>query len=197
MRKRKKKKLIENKALIAIFFSFIMVSSILSMIFGGYNTPQDTLEYGDYEFTRDESFWVIKVNDELLRFHYFPTEVEHLNVSSEAINRIKSTRMVYIASPVLTEDRDYTSLASFEMVNFFADQKVYAVQSISDNNTGYTLPLITCENATAFVPVITFRNSTESQLIMEEDCIVIEAQNSLDYIRIKDNLMLKYVGIVT
>lgn len=195
MRRRKKKKLINSKALIAIFFSFIMVSSILSMIFGGNNPPADTLEYEGYEFTREDSFWVIKINEEMLRFHYFPTELSKLNVSEEAIERIKSTKMIYISSPVLTEDRDFTSLASFELTNFFASQKVYSSQAISDNNTGYALPLITCQNSTVFVPVITFRNANQSQLILEDDCIIIEAQNSQDYLRVKDKLMLEYMGI--
>ena len=196
MRRRKKKKLIENKALMAIFFSFIMVSSILSIIFGGYNAPQDNeLEYEGYTFTRGENFWTVEVNGSLYKTHFFPTELSDLNVSPEITARIKSTKMAFISAPVLTEDKEFTSVASFELANFFIENDIYMVQAISDNNSGYNLPLIDCQNATAFVPVITFKNSTPSQAIMQDDCIVIEAANSQDYVRLKDKIILEYLGI--
>lgn len=193
--RRRRKKLISTKMLLSIFISFILVTSILGFIFGGSTTTAEQLEYGGYRFTRELDYWTFKVGSQTVKLNHFPTELSAINVSDEAISRIKATKMVYVSAPINAENIDYIGVATYELSNFLIDSSIFAVQGISDNNTGYALPLIDCQNATPFVPVITFENTNQTQVIMKGDCIVLEAKYSQDFLKLKDKIVLKILGI--
>ncbi len=194
--RRPRKQLISNKVLISIFISFIMVTSIMGFIIGSFRTAEEELEYKNLLFTKSGNYWETEINDMKIRTTYFPSELEDINVSEDALSKLKSTKMIYITTPVQGPNLDAISLASFELADFLTPFQIFSQAAISDNNTGYALPLITCQNATLFVPVISIENANQTQAYLEGDCIILEAQYAQDFIRLKDKIILKFVGIM-
>lgn len=63
------------------------------------------------------------------------------------------------------------------------------------NNT-FDMPIITCEDATPVVPIIYFKQSNQTKVSLEENCIIVEARNNIDILRIKDRLLYSMLGII-
>lgn len=195
MRRRPRKRLISNKVLLSVFISFIMVTSILGFIFGSGTQTEDELEYNGFKFRRVANYWELDTGNSKVKVNFFPTELTDVNVSDDVLTRIKSTKMIYISAPIQGENTDFIGLTIFELSDFLMDYGIYAQQAISDNNTGYALPLITCQNATLFVPVITFQNTNQTLASLIEDCIVLEAKFPQDFVKLKDKIVIKFLGI--
>lgn len=194
--RRPRRKLVSNKVLVSLFISFIMITSILGFILGGFTQTKEELEYNNHKFTRSGNYWETEVSNIKARVNFFPTELEDVNVSDEVISRIKSTKMVYITKPMQGNNLEAIGLASFELADFLVPLQIFSQAAISDNNTGYALPLLTCQNTTIFVPVISFENANQTQAYLNEDCIIIEAQYAQGFIQLKDKIILKFLGIM-
>ena len=46
------------------------------------------------------------------------------------------------------------------------------------------------------VPVIYFKQSNETKVIIDDDCIIAEARNNIDILRIKDRLLYSMLGVI-
>jgi len=57
-------------------------------------------------------------------------------------------------------------------------------------------PVITCDDASDFVPVVYFKGSNTTNVYVENSCIIAEASNPADIIRIKDRLVYGILGII-
>ena len=60
----------------------------------------------------------------------------------------------------------------------------------------FTLPVITCDDATSSVPVLYFVESNETKIYSENGCIIAEAKFETDLLRIKDRLLYERLGII-
>ena len=58
------------------------------------------------------------------------------------------------------------------------------------------MPIIACDDATPLIPVIYFVESNETKIYKQENCIIAEADTSVDVIRIKDRLLYGIHGII-
>lgn len=196
MPRRQKKSLFSSKIVISIFFSLIMVTSILAIIFGGNTTTEDTVDYGDFRFVRKADHWEVEVDKKVISVYNHPSMLEDIEVDPEIINRLRNTEMVYITSPTQGEQLEYFGLAAYEMSQVLEEFDVFPAAGISDNNTGYNVPLITCDSATATVPVITFEYTNESKVYLDSNCIKIDGVTGFDIVRIKDRLVLGFIGVM-
>ena len=66
---------------------------------------------------------------------------------------------------------------------------------ISENEI-YNYPIITCDNATEFIPVIYLKKGEETQIYTEGNCIIAEAAFEQAFIALKDKLMYTILGIL-
>ena len=113
----------------------------------------------------------------------------------------------YIASTLLNKPEiDTTSkindtfseeiaLAQYNMALTLNNVNIYLRKGFTQNNT-FNLPIITCENATFAVPIIYFKQSNETKITIEDNCIIAEAINAVEILRIKDRLLYSILGII-
>lgn len=194
----KKERTNRTAKFMVIFMAAIMIFSVFGVIFFGYNRPASELDYKDISFTRDEreNKWSTVINNKEAIFDYFPTEVEEINISQDIISKLSSTFQIdttYDYNDTFAKNIELSIYKLSQMLNFHFN--IYVGTGFT-TNTSYNRPTITCKDATPFVPIIYFKESNNTLIYKENNCIIIEAKNGPDFIRIKDRLLYSLFGII-
>lgn|SRR3989338_7746205 len=191
IREKKKEK---SNAWIPITIALIMVTSVFGVIFFGDNSSVE-LKYKDIKFTRIESFWTAKINNQQMQFDYHPSEVEILKFDKSAISALENTGMVYFT---YNPDKPFAQdieLAKFQLKEFLSSRNVYAVNGLT-NSSSFQLPQITCENATSSVKVVYFYVGNLTEVRVENNCIIVEAESARDFSALKDRIIYGMLKII-
>jgi len=196
LRKITKKLHIKKEALVSIFIALIMVFSAFGVIFYGYTNPTDNLKYGNFKFTQTQSGgYATDIDGKNYVFTDYPGYVDKINISGEAISGLIGKKMVY-----LTYDPNQTGVEEIATVQYQLQNELNSIGVFSRNAftkpNDYHLPIITCANATQYVPVIEFRESNETRLDYGNQCYVLHAAYSEDFVRLKDRLLFGIMGII-
>ncbi len=173
-----------------------MISSVLGYIYGR-DTNENSFEYKinnkTYYFGKSYNKYYLDINNERVYFYNLPGQID-INLSSDIINIIKNTQMFYITFNPEQEDLAYVDLARFDLSNEFFKNNIYIVNAVTESSTAYELPVIDCENATMFVPVIKFETAKKKNLTVDNNCIIFQGKN-LDFVEFRDLLIYKLYGV--
>ena len=192
--KRKKKK-INYSLIMAIFIAVVMMTSIMGYMWQG-GDGGETVKMGDYTFSRVSSYWQVKYEGQFLKFSYLPDTLLDINVTDVAIEKMLATKMVYTTSDVNDVYAESIAQTIFELRKELGENlMVFLVNGFTENTT-YNLPIITCDNATQFVPVMLLKEGDSSRIYLDGECIVFEAKETYQFIRLKDKLLYKMYGIL-
>ena len=128
-------------------------------------------------------------------FNYVPQDVESISFGSDAQALIRNKPMLDLTSDpndLYTED---IALAEYNLALSLQNFNTYLRQGFVSENA-YDLAVITCDNATAAVPVIYFMQSNQTQISAKGNCILAEASSSYDILRVKDRILYSLLGIM-
>ncbi len=181
-----------TKLILPIFIVFILVTSMFGFMWSGSNTK---VEYKGFKFTRlDTGMFRLKVENIVVEFRYFPSELEWIN-SSGGIGERFDTPMIYFTS---NPDSDYKEQIA-EMHKHFNElldetRGIY-VQNAFTSESEYNLPVITCENATLAVPVISMEKSNSTEIILDQNCIVVNGKNRQEMLMAYERLLYIIFGV--
>ncbi|MFH2027934.1 MAG: hypothetical protein ABIJ08_02235, partial [Nanoarchaeota archaeon] len=174
---------------------FIMISSVFGVIFYGFGSQDTTLKYKNLKFTREDSGWSTTINNQRVFFDYFPEELENINISSEIVDMLKNKYEIDVTSEINSTFKDTIALAEYNMAQVLNDiLSVYLRPGFTQENE--YLPAITCSDATLSVPLIYFIHSNQTSITLDGDCIIAEAINDNDFLRIKDRILYSILGII-
>lgn len=177
-----------------VYVIVLIMTFSISGFFFGFNTPTQSERYNNHILIYDRGLWILKEGN--IPFHYLPGDLEELYVDNIAINRIKNSRMIYTTFDPSVEDISVIELVRFELrEDLLRIFNVYVADGISEENKSYALPIITCKNATSFVPVLNFVNDNNTGIRIEENCIIIEGEGE-DIIKLKDRLVYGLLGVL-
>ena len=180
------KKQDKKKLLMSSFIVFIMFGSILGygLIYAGSSTKRNVqnVEYNGYEFVKDGDFWVTNVNDQPFLFQYTPKQVENINFDAFTINNEK----VYIAYD--PEENVEFTLPFNKISAVLTPFNVRSVRACI-NNKCEGLPLVSCDNEN---PVIYLKNSPETRIYTDQNCIVLEGDTAMA----SDRLNFAFLGVI-
>jgi hypothetical protein len=194
MAREEKNKLFSKKNIVSMFIVFIMVSSVVGYMWG--KDIGEKFKHNDYKFVREKGGWTLKVEDTKLFFNYFPTEVEDIDIGSDIINRVNGVIEIDSTSSENDSFVEAIAQAQFSMQQELNKvSNVYIRVGMLEENE-YDFPVITCADATVMIPVLYFRKSNETKVELDENCIIAEAKNNYDVIRIKDRLLYGMLGII-
>ncbi len=179
----------------SVFIVVIMSLSILGFLIGNRGGGEQTLEYNDWSFTRSGNTWVTLVNNKQLFFDYFPEQIEDINISAEIIAKF-GTLEIDTTYDINDSFKEVIALSQYGLQeNLRAVTNIYVRQGLTTEND-FNLPVITCNDATDFVPVIYFKSTNETKVYLEDKCIIIEADSELNFLRAKDRLLYGYFKII-
>ncbi len=185
------------RAFVSFFIAFIMVTSIIGFMWGGDEDDGPTFEYNGFKMTRGANQFSLKLEDKIYDFDYAPYQVEDIEVGVGVIERLSSSKMFYMTFDPFQEDLTALDYVRFEIAPLLNDNfGIYASDAVLENNTIYTLPIITCSDATPFVPVMQFIENNETKIEMNGNCITATARKDIDYIMLKDRIIYGLLGVI-
>lgn len=193
--KKKESRWFNKKVVIVYFIAFIMIFSIGGFIIT-FNTPVSSERYNEFAFVRQGSLWITTINKVPIPFHYHPEQIVFYDIDQSIIDRLKNTKAVLV-----TFDPNSTSVQTLELVRFELREdfprlfNIFVGEGILKEDPLYNLPIITCENATEFIPVITFEENNLTGIEMEDNCIIIKGINE-EFLKMKDRILYGMLGII-
>lgn len=193
---KEKKKFFSKELTWALIIVFIMTASTLGYMWSGSDEFTE-YEYNGVGFVTTGNNWIAKINKNEVKFDYHPLDVADINISNEIIDKINNTRMIYLT---FDPDDPYLSVISKARLDLndimWTNFQIYAEGGIMKNVSEYALPVITCKNATAFIPVLYFKEGNETSVIEENNCIFFKAESENDILRLKDRMLYALFGII-
>lgn len=186
---------VNKKTLMSVFIAVIMIVSVIGFALT-FSAPKEKQEYNGYKFVRTSQGWQTKVNNIKVYFYSLPQELSNVNLDEGTKTALNSLKVVWLsydpqdkAAPEIADTLYYME----DALGTIAD--VY-VQRGLENNTGYTLPQVTCENATAAVPVIILQSSNETKVAHENGCIIATASHAQEIYSVGDRLLYQVFGVM-
>lgn len=186
-----------KRNLVSAFIILVMVLSVLAIMLSREEGTGQTKKYRDYKFTAKDNKWYLNTEgSNWVDFDYFPADVENISITGDIDGRILNTKMLYLTFNPENATKS-TDKFRFDFTNLLANQYgIYVANSITKNSTQYILPLITCKNATAFVPVIELKFGNQTGIYVKDNCIIAEAQSSEDMTKLRDAVIYNLLGVV-
>lgn len=193
---RTKKKSIWNPALVlTLLITLVMITSIIGFVYEPESSFITDMNLS-FEVGEDRKV-IIEDMDNSPRFRFLPSQVSDLEIDAESEAIIKSTPMMYVTFDPRLGDKEDLELARFELsTEFLKYFNKYISSGITTEDPMYSLPLITCENATQSVPVIFFSKGNETSVSSESNCVTFNAKSGTEFLRIKDRLLYLMLDII-
>ena len=191
----KEGKVQRKRKLMVGFMAFIMIGSVFGVIFFGFATGGTSLKYNDLKFVRKGNVWTTNINGKDAIFSYFPAEVELIEVKSEIIDMLRNKIEIDVTADANDTFIQSIALAQFQMKSTLGNFNVF-VRDGSTTQNSFNMPIITCDDATQIVPVIYFKEGNETKIYFNESCIIVEADDNVDFIRAKDRIVYGMFDII-
>jgi hypothetical protein len=188
---------VKGKKFMVYLMGIVMVGSVFGVIFFGFGDSGGaaSTEYNDFKFINRGTHWSTTVDGRQAFFTYLPDDLGFIFVDDNVINILRNKVQIDVASEFNDTFAEAISLAAFNMGLTFNNFNVFIRQGFATENE-YNFPVITCARASTSVPVIYFRSSNETKVYLENDCIIAESSNQIDFERIKDKLVYGILGII-
>jgi len=193
MRREEKNSIFSKRNIVALFIVFLMVFG-----FGGLvvdNIAKEKYEYNNFKFKFQNNVWSTEINNIKFTFDYFPTEIENIDLSADLTNKISNTLQIDSTYDLSDSYTEAISLAQFNLGQSLAVLNIHLRTGLTQTNE-YALPIITCSDATEQIPIIYFKESDQTKVYLENNCIIAEAATEIDFIRIKDRLLYSILKIM-
>lgn len=195
-RRKEEAKVLSKRNIVGIFIVGIMVLSGLGYMME--RSGNSTTDYQGRKFEYINNIWHTEIGGSTVRFTFHPSELERLNVSADIIEYLKNVKMFYITfdpNSSLIEDFELFRLElETELPEYFT---IYPTTAVTFNTTTYAaFPVITCANATVFIPVVYLTQGEQTDIIGNGTCITLQVKEGYDVPALKDRLMYGLFGIM-
>ena len=186
-----------NQIIISMFIAAIMIFSILGFIYGRDPTTNKIkyeINNRTYFFEKEYNTYSLTIDTNKVVFYTLPSDVD-FNLTKLTMDRVKNSKMIYMTFDPGQEDLSYVDLVRFSLAEELLGFGIFIVGGVTEETDQYQLPVVDCNNATAFVPVIKFQNSNTTEINLKENCIIIKGKN-FDFVKFRDLLLYKLYGVL-
>lgn len=202
MRRYKKKNTEKrNQVIMALFISFLMISSIVGFVVSSSSNYSNSYEFNGQKFEIDvnNNVLITEIDDKEYYFYNYPESV--IPIPDSAVNDLLSANM---PGPFLTFDPSSSAqelqvvdLVRSELDIFFQDKGIFFSAGVYPVPVApYTnFPVLDCENATQGSPVIKFINSSLTNVSYENHCLRLEG-SGFTMVQLRDSLLYSLLGII-
>jgi len=185
----------KSKKIVVYFIGLIMVFSAFGVVFFGFGGGVNTFSDRGLKFVDKGNYLSTKINGQEGIFNYLPSNVEVISVDDGIINRLRDAIEIDITSDFNDTFAEEIALAQFQMDLTLNNAGRYIRGGFASENP-YNYDIITCGGSSSFVPVIYFRKANETNVYLEDNCIIAEARINTDILAIKDRLVYGILGVI-
>jgi len=179
-----------------IAMGIVMFGSLFTFIFFGFSGGGSTgrVSYNGFDFINRGDHWSTTIDGRPAFFTYFPDDLGFIFVNLDVINSLKNVVQIDITSDFNDTFSQSISLAEYNLGLTLNNFNVFIRQGFTTEQQNFLV--ITCEDASNFVPVIYFKSSNVTKVNLKDNCIIVEASTPQDFERIKDRLVYGILGII-
>lgn len=190
----------KRRTVIILFSAFIVLSMVIS-IFAilVYNTDSSSLSYNGHDFTLTQAgLYQTKINGKYMLFSFYPSDLERINMSNDIYNTLENAQgIIFIFDPNASpDDLSYMDYARVDLQNQLTTPVGFGITQASNN---YNLSILSCDNATATIPIVMLNISLDSTLTINNNnpnCIMMNARLR-DIVALKDRIVYRLYGIMS
>ncbi len=178
-----------------LFIVMIMIGTSFSFVYFGFSPSNGNIRYNGIKFTGYPDRWEAKINGKLAAFSFLPADVEKMAATGNLSSRLQEKLEIDVTSELNSSLNESIALAEHQMSLTLWNYDVYIRKGFTSNNT-FNFPIITCDDATANVPIVYFRESNETRIFEEDGCLIAEAASAVDMIKVKDRIIYGALGVM-
>jgi hypothetical protein len=187
-----------KQTILSVIIVVIMVSSVLGIMVNRDSDP-NTFEYNlnnqTFKFGKYYNRYYLTSEYGRIYFYNLPDQLR-VNLSESISTNLKNSQMLYITFNPEGEDLSYIDLARLELTEEYIKNDIYFISGkIQESDKYPSLPLIDCNNATFYTPVIKFERSNITEIETEGNCIIMKGRG-LDFVRYRDLLVYNLYGVL-
>ena len=158
------KKQKRNQFIVGIVLVFLMLASVFGIVANSFGANANTKKviYNGVKFTEQNGFWIAEINKHSIILSNNPREIENQDFE---LNPLEN----YYNKPLYIDSQD--SIASSEIYNNLGSviQRI-SFACISEESCEENMPVKTCNDN-----LIVIKESSETRIIQEENCVFIES----------------------
>lgn len=162
---------------IAIFVGLIMILSVVGFLWGGGEGSAD-YKYNDFLFNYNNGQWITNIDGRQISFSYLPEELLNISVPANVDFLISNARMIYLTYDP-EKGSEALALTQYDFQRSIATNSRFVVNAFTKENEN-ALPVVGCENATQFVPVIMLiEDDLSNSISLNNFCITLEGRTRM------------------
>ena len=188
-----------NKRLMSLVLTALMVLAIGGIWAANANSGPDKIMYGNTEFkleilpeANNNYVYTTDVNDIGIYFYSLPLQTFSVNSTGNLTALLRPAQYIALSSSPGLQYASLHDLIRFELSKYSGK---LVVGGVLTKNESSQLTQLTCANATIEMPVIELHESSESSILVEDNCVFINASNQ-QLALIRDRLLYSMVGII-
>ena len=185
----------EKKAIFSLIVIFVMVFSVFGFVLNFVANPDTVTEYGDYKFRATPDGYKTKINGKEFIFISLPSYLEFISLPKKAIELLTGRQAYTLTYNPESGLKEIQAGAQYYMEQQLQKTNIYLERGLT-NNTGTSLPQRTCTDATEFQPVIYMKQSNESSITAEKNCIIIQSQDQQDVPQQMERILYTILGVM-
>ena len=190
---RKKEKGFRKELVLPLFVILIMVMSMFGYMWG---SSRARTTYNGFAFIQLENgLFRLRLGDILIDFNNYPSGIEWIN-ASRGVGGMFSTPMVYVTYDSGSEYAETMAEMHYNIAELLDKVKGIYAQNAFTSETEHNIPVITCENATFAVPVISIEKANSTEIILEDNCIIVNAKNRQEMLMAYERLLYSIFGVM-
>jgi len=196
----KKRKLFSKQTIWAIGIILIMVLSVVGFMYVAPSQSED--EYNGIIFipilasNGYVDHWVAQIADSPVRVYNHPLDIEFVNVSQDIVTTLSSSKVFYMTSDAEDQYKEDLALINYQFSTELVSTGVVFVPAFTMNNS-FGKPIITCDNATANVPVIYFKSGRNNSITSQGNCVVVDFSSQMMLAKFRDRILLAILGVMS
>lgn len=178
-----------------LFIVLIMIGTSFSFVFFGFSPVTEKVKYNKISFVNNGNIWIARINGKEAAFSFLPKDVESISASEDISGRLRNKFEIDVTYDLNNTYKESIALAQHQMGLTLATYGIFVRKGFTTNNT-FNLPVITCNDSTANVPVVYFKHGNSTNININNSCIIAEASRNEDFIKAKDRLLYGILGVM-
>lgn len=178
-----------------LFIVVIMIGTSVSFVFFGFSPATERVKYNGFSFASNGNIWISRINGVDAAFSFLPKETEDVYVLGDLYQILQGKYEIDATSDANSTYKESIALAQHQLALTLSAYNIFLRKGFTANST-FQVPIITCNDATANVPVIYFTFGNTTNINVNNSCVIAEASSNTDFIRVKDRLLYVLLGVV-
>lgn len=178
-----------------LFIVLIMIGTSFSFVFFGFSPVTEKVKYNKISFVNNGNIWIARIDGKEAAFSFLPKDVESISASEDISGRLRNKFEIDATYDLNNTYKESIALAQHQMGLTLAAYGIFVRKGFTTDNT-FNLPVITCNDATANVPVVYFKHGNSTNIKLNNNCIIAEASKNEDFIKAKDRLLYGILGVM-